>query len=128
MNKTKYFLQFIALIFLFSFFKLLGIKISSFLSGKLLALIGPLFRSKKICLSNLSTAFPQLEITEKEKILRNMWFNYGRMLAEYMFINKFRNSNLSNNIIIENQEELNKIKDSLEPVIFISGHFNNLNL
>ena len=128
MNKTKYFLQFIALIFLFSFFKLLGIKISSFLSGKLLALIGPLFRSKKICLSNLSTAFPQLEITEKEKILRNMWFNYGRMLAEYMFINKFRNSNLSNNIIIENQEELNKIKDSLEPVIFISGHFNNFEL
>jgi KDO2-lipid IV(A) lauroyltransferase len=76
----------------------------------------------------LSTAFPQLEITEKEKILRNMWFNYGRMLAEYMFINKFRNSNLSNNIIIENQEELNRVKNSLEPVIFISGHFNNFEL
>ena len=128
MTKIKYFLQFIAITFLFSVFKLLGIKISSFLSGKLLALIGPLFRSKKICLSNLSIAFPQLENTKKEKILRSMWFNYGRILAEYMFINKFRNSNLSNNIIIENQEELNRVKNSFEPVIFISGHFNNFEL
>ena len=128
MTKIKYFLQFISLIFLFSFFKLLGIKISSFLSGKLLVLIGPLFRSQKICLSNLSIAFPELEISKKKKILKSMWFNYGILLAEYMFINSFRNSNLSNNIIIENQEELNIIKNDSEPVIFISGHFNNFEL
>ncbi len=128
MTKIKYFLQFITLIFLFSFFKLLGIKISSFLSGKLLTLIGPLFRSQKISLSNLSIAFPELEISKKKIILKDMWFNYGRLLAEYMFINSFRNSNLSNNIIIENQEELNKIKNCSEPVIFISGHFNNFEL
>ena len=109
-------------------FKLLGIKISSFLSGKLLTLIGPLFRSQKISLSNLSIAFPELEISKKKIILKDMWFNYGRLLAEYMFINSFRNSNLSNNIIIENQEELNKIKNCSEPVIFISGHFNNFEL
>ena len=128
MTKIKYFLQFISLIFLFSFFKLLGIKISSFLSGKLLVLIGPLFRSQKICLSNLSIAFPELETSKKKKILKSMWFNYGILLAEYMFINSFRNSNLSNNIIIENQEELNIIKNDSEPVIFISGHFNNFEL
>ena len=128
MTKIKYFLQFIALTFLFSSFKLLGIKISSFLSGKLLILIGPLFRSQKISLSNLSIAFPELEISKKKKILKSMWFNYGILLAEYMFINNFRNSNLSNNIIIENQEELNIIKNDSKPVIFISGHFNNFEL
>ena len=57
-----------------------------------------------------------------------MWINYGKILAEYMFINSFRNSKLSNNIIVENQEELNKIKTTSEPVIFISGHFNNFEL
>ena len=128
MTKIKYFLQFIALTFLFSSFKLLVIKISSFLSGKLLILIGPLFRSQKISLSNLSIAFPELEISKKKKILKSMWFNYGILLAEYMFINNFRNSNLSNNIIIENQEELNIIKNDSKPVIFISGHFNNFEL
>ena len=128
MTKIKYFLQFIFLTFLFIIFKFLGIKISSLLSGKLLTLIGPFFRSKKTSLANLSIAFPKLEYANKEKILKDMWFNYGRMLAEYMFIDNFRNSKLSNNIIIENQDELNKIKNSSEPVIFISGHFNNFEL
>ena len=128
MIKIKYFLQFFSLIFLFSIFKVLGIRISSFLSGNLLKLIGPLFRSKKICLSNLSIAFPNLEFSKKEKIFNEMWINYGKILAEYVFINNFRNSKLSNNIIIENQEELNKIKNASEPVIFVSGHFNNFEL
>ncbi len=128
MIKIKYFLQFITLISLFFIFKILGIRISSFLAGKLLKLIGPFFRSKKVCLSNLSIAFPNLELSKKEEILNEMWINYGKILAEYMFINNFRNSKISNNIIIENQEELNKIKNLSEPVIFISGHFNNFEL
>ncbi len=128
MIKIKYFLQFITLISLFFIFKILGIRISSFLAGKLLKLIGPFFRSKKVCLSNLSIAFPNLKLSKKEEILNEMWINYGKILAEYMFINNFRNSKISNNIIIENQEELNKIKNLSEPVIFISGHFNNFEL
>ncbi len=128
MIKIKYFLQFLTLIFLFSIFKIVGLKISSFLSGNLLRIIGPLFRSKKICLSNISVVFPNLDQSKKEKIFKEMWINYGKILAEYMFINSFRNSKLSNNIIVENQEELNKIKTTSEPVIFISGHFNNFEL
>ena len=128
MIKIKYFLQFITLISLFFIFKILGIRISSFLAGKLLKLIGPFFRSKKVCLSNLSIAFPNLKLSKKEEILNEMWINYGKILAEYMFINNFRNSKISNNIIIENQEELNKIKNLSEPVVFISGHFNNFEL
>mgnify|MGYP005705540077 FL=1 len=46
-----------------------------------------------------------------------------------MFIEKFRTSpKFSNQIIIENQSELEKIKLSNKPVIFISGHFNNFEL
>ena len=46
-----------------------------------------------------------------------------------MFMDKFRNSpKFQNKIIIENQEELNKVKSQSKPVIFISGHFNNFEL
>ena len=93
-----------------------------------MTMIGPFFRSKKICHYNLSIAFPKLEINKKKDILKEMWFNYGRILAEYIFISSFRNSKLSNNIIIENQNYLEEIKDLSEPVIFISGHFNNFEL
>ena len=127
MSKIKYFFQFIGIILLFVIFKLLGRKYASILSGYIMTMIGPLFRSKKICYYNLSIAFPELNDEQKANILKEMWFNYGKILAEYIFMSNFRNSELSN-ITIENQNELEKIKNSPEPVIFISGHFNNFEL
>ncbi len=128
MNKIKYFFQFIIIIILFFIFKILGLKYSSKISGKIMALVGPLFRSQKICLNNLSIAFPELNLEQKKNIIKNMWFNYGKIFAEYMFIKNYRNGNLSKNIIIENQEELEKIKKDSRPVVFVSGHFNNFEL
>ena len=128
MPKIKYFFQFIGVILLFSIFKLLGRKYASILSGNIMTMVGPLFRSEKICHYNLSTAFPKLETKQKENILKEMWFNYGKILAEYIYINDFRNSKLSNTIMVENQNELEKIKNLSEPVIFVSGHFNNFEL
>jgi len=128
MTKVKYFFQFIGILFLFLLYRLLGLNFASTISGKLLVLIGPMFRSKKIINKNLSIAYPELNEFEKKNILKKMWFNYGRILAEYVFIEKFRNSKLSENIIIEDQEELDKIRNSSKPVIFVSGHFNNFEL
>ena len=129
MNNFKYFLQSIFIFFLFLFYKLLGLKISTKLSGNILTLIGPLFRSNKRVISNLSKAFPKLDLGEKKLILKKMWFNYGRILAEYMFMKDFRKKNtFSKNIIVENQNILEKIKSGTKPVIFVSGHFNNFEL
>ena len=57
-----------------------------------------------------------------------MWNNYGRVFAEYMFIKKFRNNQLSDNIIIEGKEILNDLKEKNIKAIFISGHFSNFEL
>ncbi|MBD1141345.1 lysophospholipid acyltransferase family protein [Pelagibacterales bacterium SAG-MED39] len=129
MKQIKYFLQFLGIIFLFITFKVIGLRLSRIFSGYLLGSLGPLFRSKKIIHSNLSTALPEISEVEKKKIIKKMWFNYGQILAEYMFIKDFRNnSNYSKNIVIENLDELQKIGLDSKPVIFISGHFNNFEL
>ena len=129
MKNIKYFIQFIFVMFFFGIFKIIGLKNSKFLSGNIMILLGPMFRSKKIIFSNLSKAFPNLGNLEKEKILKKMWFNYGRIFAEYVFIKEFRNNpKESHNIIIENTEILEKIKTDSHPVIFVSGHFNNFEL
>ena len=129
MKNIKYLFQFICVIFLFGIFKIIGLKNSKYLSGNILTLLGPMFRSKKIIFSNLSRALPELDDIEKQKILKKMWFNYGRIFAEYMFIKEFRNNpKESRNIIVENPEILEKIKINSQPVIFISGHFNNFEL
>jgi Kdo2-lipid IVA lauroyltransferase/acyltransferase len=128
MKLLKYFIQFLIILILLIIFKILGLKFASCISGKILSLFGPLFRSKDLIKSNLLKALPNLNQSEIDKISKDMWFNYGRILAEYIFIKKFRRSSLKNNIEIIGQEILNKIKKDNEPVIFISGHFNNFEL
>ena len=128
MGKIKYFFQFLIVIFVFFIFRLFSLKISSFIGGKIFQFIGPFFRSKKIIHLNIKRAFPNLEQKEINKITSNMWNNYGRVFAEYMFIKKFRNNQSNNNIIIEGKEILNDLKEKNIKAIFISGHFSNFEL
>ena len=128
MKNLKYLLQFIIVIIFFIFFKIIGAKRSSDLSGKIFEIIGPFFRSKKIINSNIKKALPDINFKNLKKIKRLMWNNYGRTFAEYMFIKEFRNGKISKNIEIDGQQILEKIKKENSQVIFISGHFSNFEL
>ncbi|MDC0031087.1 lysophospholipid acyltransferase family protein [Candidatus Pelagibacter sp.] len=128
LQKIRYFFEFLIITFLFSIFKVLGIKISSYIGGKIGNIIGPLFRSKKLIKSNIANAMPNISENEVEKIIKKMWNNYGRILSEYIFIKKFRNTNLEENLLVEGSEVLEAIKQDQKPVIFISGHFDNFEL
>ena len=57
-----------------------------------------------------------------------MWENYGRIFADYMYIEKFRLNKLKNYIKINDIKKLEKIKKEGKPVVFISGHFSNFEL
>jgi len=127
-KKLKYFFQFIIVIFFFFIFKLLGAKFSSSFSGKLFGFIGPLFRSKHIIYNNILRVFPNIQNKELKKISKNMWNNYGRVFAEYMFIKEFRSGSLKGNIKIKGEEILKQIKKENKNVIFVSGHFSNFEL
>ena len=128
MKSIKYFIQFLIIFILFLVFKVMGLKLASYTSGKIVSLIGPFFRSRNLIKSNILKALPNSNKSEVKKISNMMWHNYGRILAEYMFIKKFRMSKVKNNIEIIGQEKLDAIKESNEPVIFVSGHFNNFEL
>ena len=128
MNKIKYFFQFLIIIILFSLFKILGVKISSYVGGKLFEFIGPFFRSKELIDKNIRRAFPNIDQDKLTSINSSMWNNYGRVFAEYMFIKDYRNNNLKDNIIIEGDEILKDLKEKNKKVIFISGHFSNFEL
>ena len=128
MKIIKYFFQFIVISFLFVIYKISGLKISSFISGKLFEIFGPLFRSKKIINSNIQKAFPKINSLGINNITKSMWNNYGRTLSEYMFLKDFRNNKFESNINVEGNEILEKIKLEKNPVIFISGHFSNFEL
>ena len=128
MKIINYFLQFAIIATLFCLFKILGLKLSSTLGGKLFEMIGPLFRSKKLIHSNLKKAFPDINLDSLNKITNLMWNNYGRVFAEYMFIKRFRSDISNRNIVIEGQEILDDIKTNNKSVVFISGHLSNFEL
>ena len=128
MKPIKYFIQFLIIFIFFLIFKVLGLKFASYISGKIVSFIGPFFRSKNLIESNILKALPDLNKNEIKNISKMMWINYGRILAEYMFIKEFRMSKVENNIEIIGQNKLDSIKENNEPVIFVSGHFNNFEL
>ena len=128
MKIIKYFLQFLIVLIFFTIFKILGLKNASNFSGKIVSIIGPIFRSKKIIEANILRAIPDIKSNDIKIIINNMWINYGRILSEYVFIKNFRQSKLRDNIKIEGHEILEKIKKENKPVIFVSGHFNNFEL
>tara|TARA_B100001175_G_C19487554_1_gene630701 strand:- start:583 stop:1443 length:861 start_codon:yes stop_codon:yes gene_type:complete len=128
MKKIKYFFEFIFVFTLLIFFKLLGYKFASKLGSIVIGIFGPLFRSKKNILNNIKKALPNLNEKNLQLIVSKMWENYGRILAEYLYIKDFRNNKNKKFITIEGQEILNDIKESKEPAIFVSGHFSNFEL
>ena len=128
MKIIKYFIQFIFIIFLFLLFKILGHKLSIYLSSKLFELVGPSFRSKKTISSNLKLAIKNINEDRINKLTKNMWGTYGKIFAEYIYMKKFRNGNLQKNIEIQGLEILKEIEKSKTPVVFVSGHFDNFEL
>ena len=63
-----------------------------------------------------------------DKIIGKIYGNYGRILAEYPFLEKFRKNKLNKFIEIEGLEHLEKIKVEKKRAVFISGHFSNFEL
>jgi KDO2-lipid IV(A) lauroyltransferase len=90
--------------------------------------LGQIFRSKKLIKNNIKKSLPKISENEMEKIIKAMWSNYGRILSDYVFIKNFRQSKLEKYLEIEGKEIFEEIKKNGEPVVFISGHFNNFEL
>ena len=128
MKSLKYFIQFLIIVTFLLIFKIMGLKLSSYISSKIISFVGPFFRSKRVINNNILKGLPNLSHNEVKSISKKMWENYGRILAEYIFIKQLRVSKLNDNIDINGQEILDKIKKDDQPVIFISGHFNNFEL
>ena len=127
MKKILYFIEFVFIKFLFFLIELIGYKNGSDLGNILGKILGPFFRSRKLIEKNLEQANISKKISYK-KIINNVYGNYGRILAEYPFLKKFRNDQLDRYIEIEGLKNLEKIKLGNKKAVFISGHFNNFEL
>jgi len=113
MKIIKYFFEFILIGILLLIFKIIGYRSASNIGAFFGEKIGPLSRSKKNIISNIKKPFPKLEEKKINLIIKNMWSNYGRILADYMFIKNFRTSKLKTYLQIEGREIFEEIKKKM---------------
>ena len=90
MKNIIYFFQFIFISIFFVIFKLIGYKNASNLGCFLGKKLGPKFRSKKIVEENFRKFNPNIDDNKLRVLINEMWGNYGRIFAEYVFIPSFR--------------------------------------
>ena len=105
---------------------MIGLKQSRKLFAFIFSKTGMLFKSKNIINKNLNNFSSNIDYREREKIIQNMWRNYGMTFIEYIFLGFFRKNN--SHIKIEGENNLNNILKKDKPVIFVSGHFANYEL
>ena len=125
-KKINYFFQAILIYFLFLIGLILGLKLSRIFFSTLFSYFGPFFKSRIVINKNLNIFIPNIPNDKKNKIINNMWKNYGKTFIEYIFLKKLKNQEQLIEIINENN--LIDIIKKDQPVIFISGHFANFEL
>ena len=130
MKLIKYFFQFIIIIILFILFKSIGYKNASNLGSKIGKLFGKKIRSDKIIKKNLNIieGNSSLNINNKDKIVNDVFSNYGRILSEYVYLSKFKKGYLKKYVKIKGNNHLEEIKSKNKKVVFVSGHFSNFEL
>ncbi len=122
----KYFFQAAIVYFFFILGKLLGITLSRIIFSYIFKLFAPIFKSRKVLEQNLNNFAVEVPDINKNKIISEMWKNYGMTFIEYIFLNTFKKN--SSHIIIKGEENLNIAISKKKPLIFVSGHFANFEL
>tara|TARA_B100000963_G_scaffold243405_1_gene213090 strand:- start:5541 stop:6398 length:858 start_codon:yes stop_codon:yes gene_type:complete len=122
----SYFVQALFVNFFFILGRILGLKLSRKIFSFLFSFLGPFFKSRKVIDKNLDTFSKNISVIEKEKIISNMWKNYGKTFIEYIYLNYFQKGN--SHISVVGEENILDISRKNETVIFVSGHFANFEL
>ncbi|MEP6831019.1 MAG: lysophospholipid acyltransferase family protein [Rhizomicrobium sp.] len=105
------------------FFRLIGVDAASAIGGFIGRTIFARTRVTQRARDNLALAFPEKSQAERETIIRTMWDNLGRTVAEYAHLDKFDLHGPDPRIRVDNIEEAEKIRG--QSALMISGHFAN---
>jgi KDO2-lipid IV(A) lauroyltransferase len=123
--KLRYLFEAAAFFTLIGFFRLLGVDAASglggFLGRQLFYRLGITNRAR----ANLRAAYPEIDAAGIEAIVREMWDNLGRTVAEYAHLDKFSLAGANPRLEVTGTAYAEAAMAAGKGVIFISGHFAN---
>ena len=122
-NKIEFFL----ILFFYFISRIIGLNLSSYLGGILVWSYGLFSKRNLIGMKNLNLVFPKKSKVEKKKILRKMWYHFGRVIGEYPHLENIKT--LTNkNISIRGLDNLVNGLEKNRNCLFFSAHLGNWEL
>lgn len=108
---------------IFSYFLLsLGFERAGNFCSKVARIIGPYLPVTRIARNNIKMTLGDNNI---DTIIDGLWDNYGRYIAEFVYINKLPLSEFDKRIELEGLENIQPFIDNKQPFLLCLGHFAN---
>ncbi len=97
-------------------------KSASNVSGWLGRTVGPRLYLSNRAQKNITKCFPEKSKAEVDLIIKEMWDNFGRLIAEYTKEKQFLSGTTLKNIEVVGIEHLRQIQNDGKPGIIFTGH------
>ena len=95
-------------------------------TGRFLA---PVLPRSKMARRNLELTFPEKSKSEIDELVRGVWGNVARTLAEYVFLDRLFDFDVDNpdagRIEVVGAEQFEQLRESGRPVVIFTGHTGN---
>ncbi len=121
-------IQAVLAITLYTVFRLLPLGVASGLGGWIGRSVGPWLGITNRARRNLARAFPELTRTETEAIVRGMWDNLARTVAEFPHLSEINVYDPDGPVEVIGAEHVESLRDDDRPGIFFSAHIGNWEL
>lgn len=127
-SRCRYGLQAAPLYLLFGFFAMLPVATASRVGGWLARQMGWLWRGRgRLADQQLQMVMPELNALQRQAIVRGMWDNLGRVVAELAHLKQLAGQ-LQQRIPITGLDGLQDLAAGGKPILFVSGHLGNWEL
>jgi KDO2-lipid IV(A) lauroyltransferase len=110
---------------LFALLRLIPVQAASAIGGAVGRTIGPLIGVTRRARKNLRNVFPGKPPEEIESIIREMWDNLGRVVAEYPHLRHLKAFTPDARIEVRGVEHVEQARARGRPLIFFAGHLAN---
>lgn len=122
MKHIRYFIEGVLLHFLMFIFRLMPLDMASACGGWIGRTIGPRLAASRKALNNIERALPHLNEQQRKNIVKGMWDNLGRVMAEYPHLKKIAQERVS---FVDEHNIIPQIQKQQNVCIYITAHLAN---
>ncbi len=90
--------------------------------------LGPATHKHGQVLQNLELAFPELNDEQRESLARDIWGNFGAVMAEYPHLNRLTTGGSPPFVDVIMDEDTRAILEKKRPAIYVGAHLGNWEL